>query len=135
MIAHYHLSVTSLSAITADLGNVNAGNINGVEVHGSAIYAGPSDGIVIDGDGISIPDGTSVSGYRLSLGGAQFWGANDQSVYCSAGLFAYGNIGTDGDIFTQGDIFAQGEITINAVGAVGATLTNHESRIAALEGA
>jgi hypothetical protein len=117
------LSVGNLSAISANLGTVNAGtlnavdinsavfnggNISGVNISGSSIFAGPGGNVVIDGGGISMPDGTSVSGYRLSLGGAQIWGVNSGGIYTSAGLFAYGQIGTDSNVFAQGDIMANG---------------------------
>ena len=108
MIAHYKMNVTSLSAISADIGTVNAGIVNGFVINGPTINAGPSGNVVIDASGISIPDGTSVSGYRLSLGGAEFWGVNAGSLYCSAGLFAYGQIGTDSNLFAQGNVMANG---------------------------
>lgn len=119
MLTVNKLSVTSLSAISANIGNVTAGNISGINIsgttitgstitgttiNGSTINAGPSNAIVINSAGIAVPDGTSVSGYRISMGGAQIWGANNNSMYCSAGFFAYGQIGTDSNVFMQGDL-------------------------------
>lgn len=134
-IAANRLSVIELSAISGNLGTVNAGTINGLNIYGSrieggliiggemqgaTIYAGPSNAITINANGVSIPDGTSVSGYRLSLGGAQIWGANAGSIYTSAGFFSYGGIGCDGDLFTQGALLVSGAMRWNGADSEGA---------------
>lgn len=101
------LSVTTLSAITANLGTVNAGTITGVTINGASINAGPSNAITINSSGITIPDGTSVSGYRIKMGDSSIWGGTGSAgIRTSGGLFANGNLGCDGTLFTQGQFTA-----------------------------
>jgi hypothetical protein len=59
MIAHYKLDVTELSAITADLGTVNAGTIYGVNISGSVINAG-SGQVTLNDDGLTLSAGQGV---------------------------------------------------------------------------
>ena len=66
------LNVSSLSAISSDIGRINAGDITGVNIHGNNISGGTITGAAINGNDIN---GGTIRGARLEGVTGKFTGA------------------------------------------------------------
>jgi hypothetical protein len=157
MLTVNKLSVGTLSAISSDIGTINAGTITGITitgayVGGSVIQAGSGSEVTLDNSGITLVSGNNTANfYKFSSG--PFISANAGSMRLSGSSYVAIEAGARGvglsadgasweqymgnvSLGTSGMKWA--EVYINSIGgngAVGQLLLDHESRLAALENA